>query len=160
MSRGRPRDSHRLRVIKSPHVGKDELEAVQEPIVESITAEPPEWLHDYAKEEWGRVATELSRRSWLGAVDETIFASYCQTYARWRECEDIVDREGLVLTDEDEEKGQKWVRENPAAKLAIRYRSDMEKCAARFGITPAGRKGWTEPKPEKTGLAGFREKLG
>lgn len=125
-----------------------------------ITADPPDWLHPYAKEEWARVCTELSRKSWLGSVDETIFASYCQSYARWRQCEDDVDTNGLVLVHEDEEKGQKWTRENPAAKLAIRYRADMEKCAARFGITPGARKGWTQPKEAKTGLASFREKLG
>lgn len=157
--RGKPRDSHRLRLLKNPHTSKDELEAVADAVVAPIVGEPPEWIEPLAREEWRRVSLELVKKSWLGAIDETLFARYCQAYARWREAEADLSTRGQRLTFIDEERGQRWERENPSVKIAQRWAADMEKAAKGFGITPGARKGWTQPKEAKSGLASFRDSL-
>lgn len=159
MSRGRPRDSHRLRIVKDPRSNKDALDAVEDVIVKPLVGEPPAWLHELARDEWNRVALDLVKKDWLGAIDETLFARYCQAYARWREAEADIDERGNIIEFTDEEKGQHWEKENPSVKIAQKWASEMEKAAARFGITPGARKGWTQPKEQKSGIAQFRENL-
>lgn len=158
--RGAPRDSHKLRLLKNPHRNQDQLEAVEDAVVAPIVGDPPDWLEPLAKEEWNRVALELSKKTWLGAIDETLFASYCQAYARWREAEADLTERGNVVVHEDKKKGQYWESANPSVGIAMKWAAAMEKCAKGFGITPGARKGWTEPKAQKTSLEAFRESLG
>ena len=101
----------------------------------------------------------MVKKTWLGAIDETLFSRYCQAYARWREAEADITERGNIVIIEDEEKGQRWEKENPSVKIAMRWSGEMEKCAKGFGITPGARKGWTEPKKQQTGLEMFRESL-
>lgn len=157
--RGAPRDSHKLRLLKNPHRSKDELEAAQDAVVAPIVGDPPEWLDPLAKEEWGRVSLELVKKTWLGAIDETLFARYCQAYARWRGAEADITKRGSIVDHTDERNGMTWQKENPSVKIAMRWSSEMEKCARGFGITPSARRGWTEPRAQKTSLEAFRESL-
>ena len=152
MARGRPRDEHRRRLIAVPHVKRSELEDAEEAElkVTPITPEPPDWLAGYAKEEWWRVAAELHRNTWLTSIDETLFARYCQAYARWRQAEDQIDIDGQTVKSVDKRNGYEWQRENPAVKIAMRWGSEMQKCAERFGLTPGSRRGWTVPKVKGT----------
>lgn len=160
MSRGAPRDSHRLRILKSPHRNHDDLEAVEDAIVAPIVGDPPDWLEPLAKDEWRRVSLELVKKTWLGAIDEMLFARYCQAYARWREAEADLTARGNTLLHTDERNGYEWEKENPSVKIAMRWSAEMEKCAKGFGITPGARKGWTEPKKQQSGLDEFRASLG
>lgn len=149
----RPRDSARLKIIKNSHHGaRDDLESAQDATVDvlPITPEPPEWLHPYAKLEWDRVATELHRKTWLGTVDVTLLARYCQAYARWRVAEADIDERGDILVFENDEKGQRWEKQNPSVAIAQKWADQMEKCATKFGISPDARRGWVEPKRQQT----------
>ena len=45
----------------------------------------PQWLHEYAQAEWRRVS-DLNPT--LAAVQASLFAAYCQSFARWRLAEE------------------------------------------------------------------------
>jgi P27 family predicted phage terminase small subunit len=152
MPGGKPRDSQRLKILKNVHRSKDQLQAVTDATVDVLPTppDPPEWLHPYARAEWAHTAPELHRKGWLGVVDETIFARYCQAYARWREAEEDINERGLVIIAQNKEKGQRWERANHSIADARRWGAEMEKCAARFGITADARRGWTVPKEKLT----------
>ena len=160
-TRGRPRDEHSLRLLKGPHVKRSTLEQAEDASVQSPSTppEPPEWLHQYAQVEWRRVAGDLHQNGWLGTVDESLLARYCQAYARWREAEeDITERHPIIKT-KDDDRGQEWSQVNPSVKVAQRWGAEMQRCAASFGITPASRRGWTVPKANKTPHQNLLESL-
>lgn len=148
----RPRDSHKLRLLKTPHRNMDDLEAVEDVSVSVAKAapDPPNWLHKIAKDEWRRVAKDLHVRQWLGVIDENLLAKYCQCFARWREAEDDIDKRGQILKGGDTSKGQDWDKENPSVKSAQRWAGEMEKTGRQFGITPGSRRGWTVATAEKS----------
>src|SRR3979411_433277 len=59
----------------------------------------PTWLTKAAKAEWKRVVAELSALDMLRSVDSAALAAYCQSYARWRSAEEIVDKEGQTVNE-------------------------------------------------------------
>ena len=48
-----------------------------EPAILPKCREPPEWLHEYAKQEWWRSAPELHVLGLLSSVDGACLAAYC-----------------------------------------------------------------------------------
>ena len=56
-----------------------------EPAILPKCPEPPEWLHEYAKAEWWRVAPQLHVLGLLSLVDIACLSAYCASYAIWRE---------------------------------------------------------------------------
>ena len=104
--------------------------------------EPPEYLLPYAVDEWRRVAPELWHMGVLTVLDLTLFAAYCQSYARWRLAEealagmatrDPVTHGLLVRTIEGN------ARRNPLVKVAADAARDMVTYAGQFGMGAAAR---------------------
>ena len=50
----------------------------------TIEPPPPEFLSEYARAEWDRIAMELYRLKLLTVVDIAPLAAYCEAYAKWR----------------------------------------------------------------------------
>jgi hypothetical protein len=63
--------------------------------------EPPEWLHEYPKQEWGRTAPELHVLGLLSSVDVACLAAYCSSYAMWRQASEAPANEGLIDTTQE-----------------------------------------------------------
>src|SRR5919108_3560121 len=57
----------------------------------------PSWLEGEARKEWRRITPELRALGLLTAVDRAALAAYCQSYARWRQAEEVLSRRGLVV---------------------------------------------------------------
>ena len=70
----------------------------------------------------------------IGELDEGALAAYCLSYARWREAEAELEREGLVVTGH-----RPAPRKHPAAQLARDYSGEMRSWAKQLGLTPASR---------------------
>ena len=103
---------------------------------EAVTA-PPAWLLPEAKAEWVRVWDELARLERLSVVDLKVLEGYCMSYARWREAEAAVDRDGGVVILRSD-KGE--VRSLTASP-----------CAVELGLSPASR---GRVRPADKGKAG------
>jgi P27 family predicted phage terminase small subunit len=105
----------------------------------------PAWLHVDAKREWRRLAPKLEALGLLTEVDGTALAAYCQAYARWKEAEEVIEREGLTFTME------KTGYTGPRPEVAISRQSVqiMKAFCAEFGLTPASRSRLRAAPPEE-----------
>lgn len=99
-----------------------------------IMPDRPHWLSVIAAAEWDRVVPDLAAQGILAQIDSMMLASYCQTYATWRECEETVRREGLMIEDPS---GRQRV--HPLARHAQTVLSELRRIAAEFGFSPASR---------------------
>ena len=106
---------------------------------EGVTA-PPEWLLPEAKAEWLRCWDELARLERLSVVDLKVFEGYCMSYARWREAEAAVDRDGGVVVLRTDKGEVRSLAASPWAGLALKYLTAMKACAVELGLSPASRK--------------------
>lgn len=129
---GRPRKPTGLHVIDGT-ARKDRMLA-SEPKPELARPSCPAWLAREAKREWRRIAKELETLGLLTRVDRAALAAYCQCYARWREAEELVAREGLTETTD---KGN--VIQHPAVGIANKAMAEMRAFLTEFGMTPAAR---------------------
>lgn len=94
----------------------------------------PKWLDPEAKKEWRRLASKMEMMGILTEVDMAAFAGYCQCYARWKENEEFITKNGsLVRTPSGY-----WMQV-PQVSIAQQYMKQMEKFAEQFGLTPAAR---------------------
>ncbi len=97
---------------------------------------PPDWLEQYAKDEWARLEPDLA----LTAVDLTAFAAYCQSYARWRAAEEwLSDGHGSTVVLRDKDGKVKTVARLPQVQIAKDALADMFRYGNAFGLTPASR---------------------
>jgi P27 family predicted phage terminase small subunit len=80
------------------------------------------------------LAPELERLGLLTLVDRACFAGYCQAWARWREAEEVIAREGPTV------EGHRHIqRKHPLTSVAGRYLDAMRAFAIEFGLMPQSR---------------------
>jgi len=129
---GRPRKPTALRVIEGNR-GKRPL-PVNEPKPAPIAPACPTWLLADAKKEWRRLAPELENMGLLTRVDMAVLASYCQSFARWKQAEQALKKHGqIAITPNGFEQASAW------ETIAKQRHRDMLACAKEFGFTPASR---------------------
>jgi len=113
-----------------------------QPTRPAAVPEPPEYLLPYAIDEWRRLAPELYHMRLLTVLDLTLFAVYCQNYARWRLAEETLATmaardprtHGLLIRTTDGN-----ARRNPLVKIAADAAADMVTYASQFGMGAAAR---------------------
>jgi P27 family predicted phage terminase small subunit len=118
----------------------------------------PSWLTKQAKAEWKRVVAELAALDMIRSVDSAALAAYCQSYARWRSAEEIVDAEGQtiqepVTNNASDVVGYK-VERHPATTIAKDALTQMLRAAALFGFDPSSRSHIHVPEAPKEDLFG------
>lgn len=100
----------------------------------------PEWLSADAKDEWARVAPELTRMGLLTMVDTAALAAYCVAYGRWKEAELQIVREGHTFVT-----AAGYVAQHPAVGIANKAMEQIHKFCKEFGLTPSSRGRMTVP---------------
>jgi P27 family predicted phage terminase small subunit len=66
------------------------------------------------------------------SADSVAFADLCVCVSRVRELEELVQKEGLILTD-----GAGGRRKHPALQVVREYRLSIQRWAGEFGLTPS-----------------------
>jgi len=122
--------------------GKRKIPKVE--VVTSSTGAPtcPTWLAPEAKREWRRTLKELPN---LTKKDRSILAGYCSAYARWRQAEEELNKNGLVQL------ARHGVASRPEVKIAEAALMEMKAFAIELGLTPksvAGKSAGGEQEPE------------
>jgi P27 family predicted phage terminase small subunit len=105
-----------------------------EPIPEAGSLVPPSWLEGEGIAEWNRIAPKLHDLGLLTTVDEQALATYCHTWARWREAEHHIKKFGMVIKG----KGGYPVI-SPFVAVANRAMAQMKGFLVEFGMTPSAR---------------------
>jgi P27 family predicted phage terminase small subunit len=103
-----------------------------EPALLPKCPEPPGFLHEYAKQEWWRVAPELHVLGLLSAVDVACLSAYCASYAMWRQASEELDSLTVEAQNGD-------LRRHPLIKVVADSAADMVRYAGEFGLTPVAR---------------------
>ena len=128
--------------------GKRAKRPPPEPAILPKCPEPPEWLHEYAKEEWWRTAPQLHVLGLLSSVDIACLSAYCASYAMWREASEQLQAEGLTAETADGRQCR-----NVLTKTVREAAADMVRYASEFGLTPVARtriaNGIQQPPPNK-----------
>ncbi len=107
----------------------------EEPEPEVEAPPCPDFLSDYAREEWESIVPILLRNGLLTVLDGAALAAYCQAYGRWREAEKQLALYGMVVKMGD--KG--YEGKSPWLQIADKAMKQIEVFVARFGMSPSDR---------------------
>jgi P27 family predicted phage terminase small subunit len=131
--RGRKPTPTRLRILHG-NPGHRSLNAREPRPSTTDPVIPPEWLDGDGLAEWHRVQPMLARLGLLTEVDGQALASYCQTWARWREAEAKIKEFGMVIKGRG---GYPII--SPFVAVANRAMQQMKAFLIEFGMTPSAR---------------------
>jgi len=141
--RGRRPEPTRLKLLRG-NPGKRKLDPNEVAPAPAATLQPPAWLDAEAIVEWNRLAPILHRLGLLTEIDTDALATYCQTWARWREADAQIRRYGMVIKG----KGGYPVI-SPFVAVANRAMAHMRSFLIEFGMTPSARtRVKTDPGPK------------
>ena len=135
MVRGRKPTPTALTVL---HGGKPKNS--REPKPRQRAPQPPEWLSDEAKEEWGRIVPQLTKLGLLTNLDGAALTVYCEAWSRYVEATKEVSRTGALVMGPR----NSFVR-NPAALVAKDAEVTLRAFCTEFGLTPSARSRMTVP---------------
>ena len=107
----------------------------KEPKPEKKAPPCPKWLMPEAKKEWKRLAKKMEAMGVLTEVDMAVFASYCESYARWREAEEYMTQKGRTV---GVSKNGYW-QQLPQVSIAQTYMKQMVSAAEKMRLTPSAR---------------------
>lgn len=94
----------------------------------------PSWLPEFAKKEWARVVPALVKARSLASHELSTVESYCLSVARIRECEAVIQKDGLTYVSPTGE-----TKRRPETTLLKESIEAARRLAAECGITPASR---------------------
>jgi P27 family predicted phage terminase small subunit len=128
-----------------------------EPIPDKFLPDCPAYLRPLAKEAWAILAQQLDNMGVLGATDVNALARYCQTWAKWRECEDFLAQHGPTMPVRDEAGKLVELKAWPQATLSLKLGDTLARLENQFGLTPAARAqlGKTPDQPGTDGKANY-----
>ena len=130
--RGRKPKPTAVKVLEG-NPGKRSLNT-EEPKPEKKAPRCPSWLEEEAKKEWKRMSKQLEHLGILTEIDMAAFAGYCQAYARWKEAEEYISRQGTVL-----ETSSGYLQQVPQVSIAQTYLKIMNRFCEQCGLTPSAR---------------------
>ena len=114
----------------------------------------PDWLTDDAKEEWERLASVMNKMGILSEVDQSAFAVYCQTWARWKEAQEHITAEGSTYETE------MGIKKNPWVAIANEWQAKLLSVCGEFGMTPSSRSRIVAANSKETEADGMEALLG
>jgi len=126
----------------------------REPQPQAVTPTRPGWLLVEAKREWSRIVPELRAMGLLTRVDRAALCNYCQWWARWREAEETLTRDGIIFTTTNG-----YPVPSPAAAISQKAAQIMKSFLTEFGLTPASRSRVHLPEPKRDEVSDFLERV-
>lgn len=130
--RGRKPKPTAVKILEG-NPGKRKLD-MGEPRPEKKAPRCPAWLEDEAKKEWKRMAKQLEQLGILTEIDMAAFAGYCQAYARWKEAEEYISENGMIM-----KAPSGYCQQVPQVSIAQTYLKIMNRFCEQFGLTPSAR---------------------
>lgn len=105
----------------------------------------PAWLEPEARREWRAISAKLLKLGLLTEVDGTALAAYCQSYARWKQAEALISRDGMTFTT-----GEGMIRLRPEVGVSQKERLIMKGYLTMFGLAPSARTNLRGATPEES----------
>jgi P27 family predicted phage terminase small subunit len=126
-----------LKILRG-NPGKRRLNAA-EPKPRADGIEPPAWLTGAALEKWNELLPILQQVGLLTRADVGSLARYCDAWAWWRRCREVIEREGDIVVVRDETGGIKWTQQRPEVGIVSKLSQQLHRLECEFGLTPAAR---------------------
>ena len=63
----------------------------------AVIPDPPEMMKGAALDEWNRVTPLLADVGLIAKLDRAIISAYCMAWARWIDCERMLETTGLIV---------------------------------------------------------------
>ena len=101
----------------------------------------PDWMEPEAKVAWEYLAPKMERLGILTEIDGNAFARYCQTWAKWRTCEDFLAQHGDVYAAKNAKGKVTGFVQHPQVNTAIKLDAALFAMEKQFGLTPSARAG-------------------
>lgn len=99
----------------------------------------PAWLGKEAKKVWRRMVPQLRDMRVLTAVDGEALATFCQTYVRWRQAEEFIEKHGVAYPLRDDKGNVRCMQQFPQVSIARNLLLILRSFFQEFGMTPASR---------------------
>jgi P27 family predicted phage terminase small subunit len=116
-----------------------------EPQLDAMLPDPPEWLDGEARARWDELAPQLEGAGLLTSIDAGALAAYCQVWARWRKAEEAIVQFGQVIkTPEKRDRKGRVISggypvQSPYIGIANKALSHVRALECEFGMTPSSR---------------------
>lgn len=94
----------------------------------------PSWIDEEAKKEWKRIIKEFEENDDLKTFDLKALEGYCQSYSRWKQCENVLQTAGLTFTTPNG-----YVQQRPEVAISNKALAEMRAWTKELGLTPAAR---------------------
>ena len=104
------------------------------PLATGNQLKAPDWLSEGATQKWDELALRLHRLGLLTEVDLDVFSLYCVTWDRWREAEELVQKEGAITVAQS---GYQAV--SPHVTRAKNRLAELIKLSGLLGLSPSAR---------------------
>ena len=98
----------------------------------------PTWLKGRARSMWKKISGDLFDLGVLSLNDENTLVRYCQLWARWRKCEEFIEKNGESFQTESRN-GELSYRLYPESRVAQALAAELRKLETEFGLTPSSR---------------------
>jgi P27 family predicted phage terminase small subunit len=99
----------------------------------------PKWLNKDAAREFRRIVKLLDTIGVLGAVDENALARYANTWTRWRQAVQMIEKGGEVVVYRDELGKPKAVQPSAFNSIARSLAEELSRLEQAFGMNPSAR---------------------
>ena len=109
----------------------------------------PEHLSAIARKEWERVVEQLGTLDLLTTLDRSALAAYCDTYDRWVQATQAIQKSGLVL------RMGTTIIQSPYVEIANKSIAQMRVLLTEFGMTPSSRSRISSMKHQEDGDPNF-----
>ena len=132
MVMGRKTHPTKLKIIK----GTDRVDRINknEPQPDVEIPQPPDFMSDYAREEWDRITHVLYDLGIISRIDRSALVGYCEAWGTYRDAKEKLKHSSIIIKTI-----QGNVQQSPLLSIANRASELMLKFAAEFGMTPAAR---------------------
>ena len=155
MGRGRKPKPTMLRVLQG-NPGKRALND-QEPAYRPGAPDKPEFLDDFASEEWDRLTEMLVSARVVTKGDGGILVVACDAYSQLRQCQKFLQEKGSLSYDASSVNGGTSYKPYPEVAQRNMARRQYQAALSELGLSPSSRsKVKTLPEPPKAaGAARF-----
>ena len=99
----------------------------------------PAWLTKEAKAEFRRVVKVLDELNLIGKVDGNAIARYAQTWCRWRQAVQMIERDGEVVPIENDDGSLKYLQQSPHVSIARQLADQLQRLEQSLGMNPSAR---------------------
>ena len=117
-----------------------------EPTPEKRVPRCPSWLRKEAKKAWRQLMPQLEAMGILGECDRNVLARYCQMWAKWRQAEEFIAKNGDIYPVRGALGAVTEFKQYPQVNTAIRLDGAMLRIEKEFGLTASARANLASPK--------------